>query len=111
MAAQERDDLHEVINGMTLDHCDLPATWIGTVFKTLIKGSPAQKIFADTPLEFAPGLLDVLRADEPPSVEFFLNLPQPGEESWVVYGVMVAESGCGEDPVLGTGSRTNRGNR
>lgn len=60
---------------------------------------------ADASLQFAPGMLDVVQSPEPPTIEYFKNLPTASVSRWAVYGFVLEKSGS--RPLLYFGSGTN----
>lgn len=56
-------------------------------------------------LSFAPGLLDVLQSDDPPSIDFFMSLPTQWYKVWGIYMLVLVKPG--HQPRIYVGSGTN----
>lgn len=84
---------------------DTPDWYINPDFKTVLGSADGAGICAATPLTFAPGLLDVLQSDTPPSPEFFNSLPKPQGKFWAVYAALLTKEEC--EPGLSIGSGTD----
>jgi hypothetical protein len=67
-------------------------------------------ISACSPLEFAPGLHDVLSSPDPPSIAFFKSLPFiSGDRSWAIYAVVMEKDGCPTKIYIGSGTNSDYG--
>jgi hypothetical protein len=98
--------LQEIVHDYVSRHVNLdaPDWYINPNFK-LLNSPDAADIRAATPLTFAPGLLDVVQSDRPPSVDFFASLPVPEGRFWAVYVVLLVKDGS--EPAIYVGSGTD----
>jgi hypothetical protein len=62
------------------------------------------KLAASVFLEFAPGLLDVLQSDSPPSIDYFKGLPSNGNGLWAVYALVLAKEASRPRLYVGSGT-------
>ena len=60
-------------------------------------------------LQFAPGLLDVLQSDAPPSFDYFTSLPRPDGNHWGVYAFTMTKEGCPPALCIGSGTSARDG--
>ncbi|CZR53904.1 uncharacterized protein PAC_03786 [Phialocephala subalpina] len=91
-----------------LVNLDAPDWYINPDFKIALQGEAGRKICAATPLTFAPGLLEVLQSDKPPTPDFWLSTPKPLGKFWAVYAALLTKDGC--EPALCIGSGTDAAN-
>jgi hypothetical protein len=101
-ASRKIDDL---VHGLVT--LDVPSWYINPVFKTLFSDrSNYDSVAASSPLTMAPRMDDVLSEADPPSLNFFLSLPEePEGKHWGVYALTMEKDGC--DPCVYIGSGTN----
>ncbi|KAK4961355.1 pyruvate carboxylase [Elasticomyces elasticus] len=104
------DDLRELVDEYSMDMItiDAPSWYINPEFKVVL-AEEFTAITSTTPLTFAPGLLDVLQSDTPPSMSFFDSLPTPGSKVWAVYAVVLKKAGCPDQLGIGSGTRVTGG--
>lgn len=88
---------------------DAPGWYINPDFKLAFnERSDWDNIAACAPLSFAPGMLAVLTAPSPPSLDFLKSTPEEADDCelyWEVYGVIMEKEGC--TPLFYCGSGTN----
>ena len=87
--------LFELIN------LDAPDWYISHAHRCVLNAPDAPNV----EVKFAPGLLDVLEADAPPSFDYFTSLPRPDGKHWGVYAFTMTKEGY--EPALCIGSGTN----
>jgi DNA-directed RNA polymerase subunit RPC12/RpoP len=58
---------------------------------------------------FAPGLLDVLLSETPPTVAYFMSLPKDIEKRWAVYLLVLTKLNCRPRIYIGSGTAKKRG--
>ena len=63
-----------------------------------------ENLMSDSLLAFAPGLLDVLQAAAPPSIDFFKSLPTEDKKRWGVYVVVLEKKNCRPKIYIGSGT-------
>ncbi|CAM1503754.1 Fc.00g013450.m01.CDS01 [Cosmosporella sp. VM-42] len=63
-----------------------------------------EQLFSTTHLSFAPGLLDVLRAQHPPTINWFKSLPTDCKNVWGVYLLVLEKTDCQPRIYIGTGT-------
>ena len=78
-----------------------PDWFINPTFKTIL-ASNSTEICNAVPLSFAPGLVDVLKADAPPSTDFFTSLPTFPQKYWVVYAALLVKEDCAQFLYIGS---------
>lgn len=105
--------LTDVVNEFISRHINLdaPEWYINPDFKIVLSSTSGVEVRAATPLKFAPGLLDVLRSDTPPSTDFFAALPRPEGKFWGVYVALLVKDGSEPGVCIGSGTETLRGYR
>ncbi|TKW58826.1 ATP synthase subunit alpha, mitochondrial [Colletotrichum tanaceti] len=103
------EELRDLVDGYAwcVVSTDAPDWYMCPIYKTLLSEEEAyQAACKTTLLDFAPGLLDVLRSDTPPSIDFFRSLPSPpSHKVWGIYGMLLEKSD--EPAVLYVGSGTS----
>ena len=67
------------------------------------------EICSATNILFAPGLLEAVRAPEPPTVDFFQNLPTDARGLWGVYALVLEQPGCEVLIYIGSGTDAEGG--
>lgn len=74
---------------------DTPFNQKNTLFARFFASLSVLEVIASTAsLNFAPGLLDVLQATAPPTIEFFKRLPTDTLPRWGVYVIVLEKPGC-----------------
>lgn len=72
-----------------------------------------QKAFKEASFTFAPGLLDAVQSDTPPTLAFFQSLPtetrRNGRDSWDVYALVLSKDGHRSKLYIGSGTNTQGG--
>ncbi|KAK3077462.1 hypothetical protein LTS18_010196 [Coniosporium uncinatum] len=106
-ATSEQTTVGRLVDDYMFRHInlDVPDWYINPDHKALLGSAEGASICAATPLTYAPGLLDVLQADTPPSPNFFMTTPTVDGKSWAVYAALLTKDGC--DPALYIGSGTD----
>lgn len=61
------------------------------------------------PFQFAEGLLDVVQAAAPPTIEYFKSLPLIKGKFWAVYLLVLEKSGCRIKIYIGSGCSADKG--
>lgn len=85
-----------------------PDWYINPNFKTVL-AKEHSSICADTPLTFAPGLLDVVQSDTPPDASFFKSTPKPKGKFWAVYAALLTKEDSDPHLYIGSGTQSNAG--
>jgi hypothetical protein len=71
------------------------------------------ELAAKIPLEFAPGLTDVVQSDTSPTIAYFKTLPSPGksdrETIWAMYLLVLEKLGCRDLIYIGSATDSIRG--
>jgi hypothetical protein len=102
-------ELHNLVFKYLLDivQIDAPSWYINPEFPVVLV-QEFSSITAAAPIQFAPGLLEVLQSPTPPEDEFFECLPAATSDVWAVYNVTLVKEGF--EPVHCVGSATNARN-
>jgi len=91
---------------------DTPFNQKNTLFARFLTSLSVLEVIASTAsLNFAPGLLDVLQAAAPPTIEFFKRLPTDTLPRWGVYVIVLEKPGCRPRLYIGSGTNTIGGVR
>lgn len=106
MATELQALVDEYVSGFA--NLNAPDWYINPDFRVVLQGEAGRDISAATPLNFAPGLLDVLQSDKPPSPDYWLSTPTPAGKFWGVYAALLTKDGC--EPALCIGSGTDAKN-
>lgn len=64
---------------------------------------------ANVSLQFAPGMLDVVQNPEPPSIQYFKNLPTVSVSRWAIYAFVLEKPGSRALLYFGSGTNTEGG--
>lgn len=91
--------LFELIN------LDAPDWYISHAHRCVLNAPDAPNV----EVKFAPGLLDVLEADAPPSFDYFTSLPRPDDKHWGVYAFTMTKEGCQPALCIGSGTEAKQG--
>lgn len=67
------------------------------------------QLMSSSLIAFAPGLLDVLLSETPPSVSYFLSLPTDIEKRWAVYLLVLTKLNCRPRIYVGSVTAKKRG--
>lgn len=67
------------------------------------------QLMSSSLVAFAPGLLDVLLSETPPTVAYFMNLPTDIEKRWAVYLLVLTKPNCRPRIYVGSGTAAKRG--
>jgi rubredoxin len=67
------------------------------------------QLMASSLIVFAPGLLDVLHSETPPTVAYFMNLPTDVVKLWAVYVLVLTKLNCRPRIYVGSGTAKKRG--
>jgi hypothetical protein len=79
--------------------------------KFLTSQESLEDIASKVSLVFAPGLLDLLRAATPPTIQYFKTLPSDPGKSWAVYLLVLEKHGCRSKIYIGSSTNTVSGVR
>jgi len=80
------------------------------VFGMVLTSSAAiARLMASSLIVFAPGLLDVLHSETPPTVAYFINLPTDVVKQWAVYVLVLTKPNCRPCIYVGSGTAKKRG--
>ncbi|KAK7730000.1 Alpha subunit of the F1 sector of mitochondrial F1F0 ATP synthase [Cytospora paraplurivora] len=114
--ALKMDDVQsaqELVNGYVwcTVTMDAPEWFICPVFKLVLgQDESFDRICSETPLNFAPGLFDVLKSPTPPTVDFFRTLPPPpAEKVWADYLLLLEKPGFPPGIYIGSGTNAAYG--
>ena len=89
---------------------DTPLKRKHTLFARFITSlSVLQGIATTASLTFAPGLLEVLQAAAPPTIEFFKRLPTDASSRWGIYTIVLEKPECRPKLYIGSGTSKMRG--
>lgn len=109
------EELRELIDGyvyLTVT-VETPGWGASIVYKSVLAPDEAtyDEICSFTPLEFAPGLLGVLKSSTPPSFQFFTTLPDVpvGRKIWGDYAVCLVKPGSRPKLYFGSGTNAQSG--
>lgn len=106
------DAAHQLVDDLTwkLLTIDAPDWYINPTFKAVFpERSAYDSIAACSPLTLCPGLYDVLRSSEPPSIEFFKSLPEIDGKMWAIYCVTLEKPGYKSKLYIGSGTEAEYG--
>ena len=67
------------------------------------------QLLASVPVTFCDSLMDVLKAEQPPPLSFFKQLPAAVTGTWGVYLVLLEKAGCPPSIYVGTGTDAKTG--
>lgn len=104
------DTSHVTINEYMLWHL-----WLLLVFTPAAIKNPAfgitisseavlEQILSNTPLVFAPGLLDAVQSAVPPTIAYFKSLPTASGNCWAIYILVLEKKGCRFIIYIGSGT-------
>jgi hypothetical protein len=68
-----------------------------------------ENLMSDSLLAFAPGLLDVLQAAAPPSIDFFKSLPTEDKKRFGIYVIVFEKKNCRPKIYIGSGTNAVEG--
>lgn len=68
-----------------------------------------EKMMTDSLVTFAPGLIDVLLSDDPPTIAFFKTLPTYATGRWADYLLVLEKPGCRPKIYVGAGTNKDYG--
>ena len=89
-----------------------PKSMANPVFGLVLSDeSVAETIFLDSSLEFAPGLLECLQSNSPPTIAWFKSLPINVGKYWAVYCLSLEKPGHEPEIYIGSGTDKSDGVR
>lgn len=69
-----------------------------------------ESLFSNTSVEFAPGILHVLKSPDPPTIAYYKTLPQDAPyKCWAIYLLVLEKKGCRTLIYMGSGTEATRG--
>lgn len=105
-AAQTMSTLGALVDDYMFRHVtlDAPDWYINPNFKVVLGSADGARVCSATPLTFAPGLLDVLQPDTPPSPEFFMSTTSLEGKVWALYAALSTKEDCEPGLCIGSGT-------
>ncbi|KAK7727879.1 Aconitate hydratase mitochondrial [Diaporthe eres] len=67
------------------------------------------KLAGKVPIKFAPGVLDAVQSDDPPTIEYFKSLPPGNKNIWAMYLLVLEKPGCVSLIYIGSGTDSLNG--
>ncbi|KAI8168081.1 Ribosome-associated molecular chaperone SSB1 [Colletotrichum sp. SAR 10_65] len=85
-------------------------TWKNQLFTDILSTKAVlENFYSSMGISFAPGLHDILTGNNPPDIEYFMQLPRDSLNKWAVYALVFKKPGSPDLLYIGSGTSCLRG--